>query len=103
MAEADKLLKLVCSDFLLSNNSNDSLKQEALDSIINKLLAKHAIEEVPTEQEVVFNRVFLCEKPHNRPYPNKPTFENETLCDGHTNTHSPGNFAKDVGYQPRLF
>ena len=62
-AEADKLLKLVCPDFLLSNYSNDSLKQQALTSIVTKLLAKHAIEEVPAEQEVVFNRVFLREKP----------------------------------------
>ena len=62
-SQADSLLKLVCPDFLLSNYTNNTLKQEALTEIITKLLTKQAIEEVPENQEVVFNRVFLREKP----------------------------------------
>ena len=78
MAEADKLLKLVCSDFLLSNNSNDSLKHDALNLIIAKLLEKHVIVEVLTEQEMVVKRVFLCKKHLKTAQPNKSTDSKST-------------------------
>ena len=62
-SQADALLKLVCPDFLMLNYTNNTLKQEALTEIITKLLDKQAIKEVPKNQEVVFNRVFLRNKP----------------------------------------
>ena len=61
--EADRLLKQECPDFLLSRYPTGSVKQKALDKIIATLLKKGAITEVTPGSKVVFNRVFLREKP----------------------------------------
>ena len=60
---ADALRRSVCPDFLLTHYPKGSLKHQALHKLINELITKQAIEEVPPNETVVFNRVFLREKP----------------------------------------
>ena len=62
-AVADAMARDECPDFLLSKYAAGSVKQIALDKLVNQLLEKQAIEEVPAGTPVVFNRVFLREKP----------------------------------------
>ena len=60
---ADDLAQHECPDFLLSRYAQGSEKQIALDKLVKQLLEKEAIQEVPAGTRVVFNRVFLREKP----------------------------------------
>ena len=60
---AEEMRKLDCPDFLLTHYPKGSLKHQALHKLIGELLTKQAIEEVPQGEPVVFNRVFLREKP----------------------------------------
>ena len=60
--EVDYIIKKECPDSVLSKYAPGSPKQKALDELVAKLLEKNAIEEVPENTEVVFNRVFLRAK-----------------------------------------
>ena len=77
-ARADALLKAVCPDGLLSRYAADSIKDLALRRLIAELLQKEAIREVPDEEQVVFNRVFLREKP---PKPRQNSLEFRLIID----------------------
>ena len=59
---AEALMKTECPDGLLSSYGFGTIKAKALAAIIQTLLEKKAIEEVPLDTPVVFNRVFLRQK-----------------------------------------
>ena len=60
---AEEMRKTECPDFLLTHYPKGSIKHNALNKLIGELITKNAIEEVPENEPVVFNRVFLREKP----------------------------------------
>ena len=60
---ADKLLSKTCPSFLIVNYQPGSEKQLALDKIVQDMLTKNAIEEIPADTCAVFSRIFLRPKP----------------------------------------
>ena len=60
---AEEMRKTKCPDFLLTHYPKGSVKHNALHKLIGDLITKNAIEEVPEKEPVVFNRLFLREKP----------------------------------------
>ena len=57
--------KTECPDFLLTHYPEGSMKHNAINKLLGELITKNAIEEKPENEPVVFNRVFLREKPFN--------------------------------------
>ena len=60
--EADSWLRQDCPEYLVQSYPNSPLKQNALSQMVDDLLSKQAIEPVPSQVPVFFNRVFLVDK-----------------------------------------
>ena len=60
--EADSWLRQDCPELLVQSYSNIPLKQDALLHMVDDLLSKQAIEPIPSQVLVFFNRVFLIDK-----------------------------------------
>ena len=60
---ADRLLSVTCPPFLIAHYKHDKEKQMSLDKIVQDMLDKNSIAEVPPNTPVVFSRLFLRPKP----------------------------------------